>query len=196
VLTFEGHLIQFVSQGLSSDAKTDGKPGAGQSSIEAVTQDKGLNPHGKSLDSDQYRQLLGILDRYRQQEDVLSRQNVQQTREALLQAVTRQQYVSREQRRCVATDPHELAIEWKIQSERAREEEKNTISELKARLGQPMRDWAYSSCGTHEPDGIPRSTVVYFTRADAPEVFACRERIVALYKERRADLRSFFASLP
>jgi hypothetical protein len=195
-LTFEGHLVQFIEQGLPSDVKSAGPPGMGKPSAEMVAQDKGLNPSGKVLNTEQYRSLLRIQMQYREQEADLTREDRGLTRAALVLAVTRGQFVATENQRCTATSPEEMAIEWRASSERARRVRKETMQDLTNRLGKPLRDWAYTSCSTYEPDGIPRSTIVYFTHADAPEVFACRERIVSLWRQEREELRQFFASLP
>ena len=45
-------------------------------------------------------------------------------------------------------------------------------------------------------DGAVLSAIVYFTRAEEPEVFATFDRGNALGLTRRQQLKDFFASLP
>jgi hypothetical protein len=48
---------------------------------------------------------------------------------------------------------------------------------------------------TAEPDNIPRSTIIYFTRGDALGVFQARERIAGIWMERSERARQFFTEL-
>jgi hypothetical protein len=95
-----------------------------------------------------------------------------------------------------ATDPDQLRLEIRQLQERSSREQKETMDALTARLGRPLKDWAYSVCGNSEPDGVHRQTVIYFTRTEAPEVFAVRDQNALLWRQQREELRQFFAGLP
>ncbi|MGK0353389.1 MAG: hypothetical protein ACJAYX_004081 [Planctomycetota bacterium] len=70
---------------------------------------------------------------------------------------------------------------------------KRSMETLTQHFGKPLEDWAWSQISTLAPDGVPRSSVVYFLRGDAPGVFAARDRIGQAWGERDQRIIDFFA---
>ncbi|MBL9075922.1 MAG: hypothetical protein JNL08_00380 [Planctomycetes bacterium] len=190
--TFEGHLAHFV-QRHPADSPT---PAIGERDAEFEVRNRDVNPLGKQLDAAQLDGLRSLLRPFDQQERALHRENRQLTRAALVRAVEAGDYLTREQPSVGAADPEELVRQHRQRAERDQRDQQEMMATLTGRLGTPMRDWGYSVCGTVEPDGIARKTIVFFTRAAAPEVFACRDRVAEFERARRAALQQYFASLP
>lgn len=191
-LTFEGHLVQFVQRHLADSTA----PAIGERDAEYEVRNRDVNPLGKQLDAAQLDGLRSLLRPFDAQGRALQRENRQLTRAALVRAVEAGDYLTREQTSVGATDPEEMVRQHRQRSERDQQDQQEMMATLVGRLGTPMRDWGYSVCGTVEPDGIARKTIVFFTRAAAPEVFACRDRAVESERLRRAALQQYFASLP
>lgn len=193
-LTFEGYLSDRLQRALPDEDQA--APQFGEPPAEHVVLEKRWNPEGKELTADQFQALCDLLRGQRERDGDFARANRRLTRTALMRAVETGQFVVREMAPIVASDPVELARQTQLAATSGQRAQREMMAELTARHGQPMRDWAYSSCGTSEPDGVARQTIVYFTRGDAPDVFACREEWAAAKKANEAALRQFFASLP
>ena len=192
--TFAQFLADFVQRGLANDSPA--VPAGPEPSAELAASDPRFNPNHKQLSPDQLEDLRGILRAQVQRQRELELQDRQLTREALKRSVERGLFVTREQAPLTARDPAELARQAHALATRSGQDQREMQDILTVRLGQPMRDWAYSACATSQPDGVGRQTIVYFTRRDAPEVFACRDTLLGLRPNNHDELRRFFANLP
>jgi hypothetical protein len=195
VLTFQGHLSEFVQRGMRG-AHGPTSFGSGEPSVERVVANKDFNPDGKVLVDAALDTLQELMDTYAERRAMLTAENAQLTRAALVAAVERGQFVTKEQPRSTTVDPQAWVRERREFDKRAKADQQEMMQALTARLGRPMRDWGYSVCATTEPDGIARQSIVYFTRADAADVFRCRDGLTELRVEERDELRRFFASQP
>lgn len=168
---------------------------AGVSAATAIG-DATLNPAAKEPDAAKLAELQGLLTKYSDQDAQLMREDRLLCREALLTAVANGQYLSKTRPVVAEVDPARLAFALRRDQEQQKRDQQEGEKELATRLGTLMQDWAYSQCSTIEPDGVPRTTLVYYTRAQAPDVFAGRARMSELAHERRRVLRQFFDDLP
>lgn len=197
--TFEQYLADRLERALSEDAdgmSPFGMPSPWWGSAEQVAREKRFNPERKELKSEQLEALSELLREQRERDAELQRENRALTRAAVLQAVRDSRFVVREQPPIAAANATELARQANLAMAEGQRAQSEMLAELTTLYGEPLRDWAYSACATSEPDGVSRQTVVYFTRPDAPEVFACRDRWSAAHKENDLMLRQFFARLP
>lgn len=194
-LTYEGHLMQFIERSMI-DGPLTSQVRLGSPSASSVIDDARFNPDRKEPNAAQMAALQGILTRYADEETRLMGADRTLCREALLAAVAKGQFLARSRPPLTEVDPERIAFAVRQDQERARRDHEEAVAELGGRLGKLMQDWAYSLCSTLEPDGVPRTTLVYYTRAQAPAVFAGRVRISELSGERTQELRQFFTALP
>ncbi|MBX3464380.1 MAG: hypothetical protein KF830_14520 [Planctomycetes bacterium] len=183
--------MEFVQRGLP-DASG---PAVGERTAEFEVRNRDVNPLQKQLDAVQFDALQALLRPFDEQERGLRLENRRLTRAALVRAVEVGDYLTRQQPPVLPSDPEGLLRQHRERADRDQRDQQEMMDALAGRLGKPMQDWGYSVCGTVEPDGIPRKTIVFFTRASAPDVFACRDRIAEAERVRRTALREFFASL-
>ncbi|MBL8728236.1 MAG: hypothetical protein JNM25_07395 [Planctomycetes bacterium] len=183
-----------MSRALPDDAKSS--LSSGEPSADMMAGNKSINPGRKQLDAEQAVRLEKMLNAQAVEEQALQREDRRLSREALVRAIERGQFVAKEQPELTATDPDQMMLEIRRARERSSQDQKATMEALTARLGEPMKDWAYSLQTTREPDGVPRQTVIWFTRAADPQVFEVRDRLSELRRQQREDLKQFFARLP
>ena len=191
-VTFKSHLVDFIK----GNFKNDGRVFANLKSSDSVIADKSFNPDGKVLNSEQYGRLTMMVASYNEMHAELSREEGPFCADALIRGVESDQYVAKGQAPLNTTDPMQQALQMKAQTESTQKELRETMAALSLRLGRPMQDWAFSVLSTKPPGEVGYITVVYFTVRQAPELFACRQRMKDLDVEQRRDLRQFFSNLP
>jgi hypothetical protein len=195
-LTFAGCLIEKLEQNIKDDYPFgQGKPSV-DSRIEELSKNATMNPRARALSPEQRAELRAILESHDLEEDREQREYWRFTRSALVAAAEAGRFLARE---CSVDDPaavREAGGQAEAHYEKMRRIQGEMMTELSARLGVPLRDWVYSQVATSEPDGVPRFTIVYATREQAPDVFASNTRQADLSRAARATLRQFFASLP
>ncbi|MBX3465240.1 MAG: hypothetical protein KF830_18890 [Planctomycetes bacterium] len=196
VLTYEGCLIDRLRKSIKDDYPYGMSKPSVASRIERLTQDRSVNPEGKALTPEHTAALRELLQGFDRRADQEEREYWRLTRSALVAAAERGQFLVHEGQVVVADDPQEAARRVTESTEESHRMQKVMMADLESRLGVPMRDWAYSQAATTEPDGIPRLAIVYFTRAQAPEVFANGDRQTELSRQRGHAVRQFFATLP
>jgi hypothetical protein len=191
-LTFEQHLEDFIRDQFADRPSSD----LGHAvSVDTMLRDTTINPDGKLLrDVDRVR-LAGILAEFSRREAALEARERPLCRQALLQAVTSGQFeVADGVVASTATAEGVVALQQSIA--RQREEQAKTMERLSTRLGAPMRDWAFSVLSSVGPDGRGHVTTVYFTRAQAADLFACRDEMSDVVQERRRAAAELIAALP
>lgn len=136
-----------------------------------------------------------MLAKYREIDRSLLTQDAVLHKAALLLALERGQYLATPLPAHGPTDLANLSQQMREAKDEQTRIQRAAMEVLTTRLGRPLKDWAYSVFSTHEPDGVGRVTVVYFTHDQAPEVFAGRQKRTDLVYEQRRELRQFFAEL-
>ena len=189
VLTFEGVLTSRIqSSGIFDTTRTRARL-----KFNEFIHNKAINPEGKTLTDEQEAALFGLLSEYEPRLAEAERADQVESQKAFLKAVDRGQFYSQNLDEGlrgadpIAANRHRMKV--------GRASQKRTLTTLAGKFGKRGRDWTYSQISTAEPDNIPRSTIIYFTRGDAPGVFQARERITAIWKERSERAGQFFSEL-
>jgi hypothetical protein len=149
------------------------------------------NPEKKSLSPEQLVELDQLIEEF---EPLLTELHVQDgnlTREALLIGLERDQRLSQDLNEGLQSQ--DQASINRHRYDLSMKSTKRSLETLTQHFGKPLKDWAWSQISTHAPDGVPRTSVVYFLRGDAPGVFAARDRISQTWGERDQRIVDFFA---
>jgi hypothetical protein len=193
-LTFEGRLIEFIEEHFGNDPAR-GVATASPWTPEAIAADKYLNPESRSLSASDIDVLASLLAGINSRKADLERQERSLCKDALAKAVAQSNYLTKGWPSGLnANTPEGLRALQNRMAERKKEaaEQSRLLAE---RLGKPMRDWASSSLNFTHNDGMSYVTTVYFTPHDAPELFACRQRLADTVVEMRASVKRFFKEL-
>ncbi|MGE3172376.1 MAG: hypothetical protein AB7O97_07090 [Planctomycetota bacterium] len=188
-LTLSGHLEERVR---ALDWDSGKREQLGLPPVAQLVASRTLNPDGIVLTQQELSSLNDLVMQVRGEFSELMREEGASTKRALLQAISRG---------AVATIDHDMspllldAASMTAYSQRQNEQQRQLMSELTDRLGKPLVDWAYSQMTSTEPDGRPRTSVIWFTKAQEPEVFEVRERIAASRRREHVAVQEFFAGL-
>jgi hypothetical protein len=190
-LTFEGVLTSRIQS--SGIFDTTSPSARARLKLNEFIHNKAINPEGKTLTDEQEAALFGRLSEYEPRLAEAERADQVQSQKAFPKAVDRGQFYSQDLDEGlrvadpIAANRHRMKV--------GRASQKRTLTTLAGKFGKRGRDWMYSQISTAEPDNIPRSTIIYFTRGDAPGVFQAREWITAIWKERSERAGQFFSEL-
>lgn len=149
------------------------------------------NPDKKTLSPDQLVELDRLIEEF---EPLLTELHVQDgnlTREALLIGLERDQRLSQDLNEGLQSQDQASINRHRIKLSMTAT--KRSLATLTQHFGEPLKDWAWSTISTLAPDGVPRTSTVYFLRGDAPGVFAARDRIGQTWGERDQRITDFFA---
>jgi hypothetical protein len=185
-LTLRGVLAESISKHVGTQDGLHEKPSARNlaGSLE-------FNPDKKVLSPAQLVELDQLIEEF---EPLLTELHVQDgnlTREALLIGLERDQRLSQDLNEGLQSQDQAGINRHRI--ELSMTATKRSLETLTQHFGEPLKDWAWSTISTHAPDGVPRTSTVYFLRGDAPGVFAARERIGQTWGERDQRIVDFFA---
>ena len=191
-LTLQGHLESRIRRLPWGDGRDYERLSTTAKSAAGVLGDRRYNPQQKALNQAQLSELSALVEKYSKEYEPLVVQEAQLSRDAMLRAVAVGRFESIE----MPTHPGILdPAAANANSQIAKEAVKGLIKRVKERLGLQDSEWKYSVTSSHEPDGISRQNLVYFTRAQEPDFFAARDRSSQFRNSRDADLRAFFDRL-
>jgi hypothetical protein len=184
--TLRGVLAESISKHVGTHGGLHEKPSAN-----TYLSSRGYNPDSKVLSPEQLVELDQLIDEYEPLLTELHEQDGNLTREALLIGLERDQRLSQDLNEGLQSTDQAIMNRHRI--DLSRTATKRSMETLTQHFGKPLEDWAWSQISTHAPDGVPRSSVVYFLRGDAPGVFAARDRIGQTWSERDQRIIDFFA---
>lgn len=194
-LTFEGHLVDFISQQFPDTLPQPARLGQIKT-VDDVVRDKIVNPDGKVLSNAARTQLANILGDLSKRELVLDNKERPLNRVALTEAVRRGQFAAIENKNKASMATAEGIAAMQQERKRQQEELAKTQHLLQEKYGTPLKDWGYTILSSIGPGGNGYVTTVYFTRAQAADLFACRDEMAGLLRERQSALTEFFLNQP
>jgi hypothetical protein len=154
-----------------------------------------LNPLQKVLDDEQRGRLEQLIAEQNKEENELFVKDFAQREAAFFRAIARGSYrLVPVYQAAPGTEPTSGNIK-RMQAD-VSDRYNVVMKELAASLGQEYVNWMQTKLQARGEDGAVLSAIVYFTRAEEPEVFATFDRGNALGLTRRQQLKDFFASLP
>lgn len=191
IMTLAGHLEQ------RARALPWGERGKVQRSPD-ITLPKALesplsNPNNKILDIAAQRELAELLAKLDLAYEEQSLEVRRLQKEALIRAIARGNIRSLADTTQVA-DPNDifaLAAASQSNSKDMMARMQVLIREMETTYGPMMKDWNYSNMTSSEPDGVGRNNIVYWTRAEEPELFQQQDQFGALQKHHWNVVREF-----
>lgn len=181
ILTLEGAILRVLDD---SHMGTDRDVPASPKDILKVLADPKMNPERKILSAEAERELSTIIARQNEEERILVQRRGAITRRALEAAVAEGRFVTMEG----------VTASTTISLGEARRETERRAGVMRSHfegMGEFLVDWAGSQFATTEPDGIPRSTFVYFTRQQAPDVFEVRSQVTDVRSRHTEECAEF-----
>ncbi len=186
VLTLRGVLAESITKNVGTHDGQHEKLSATN-----LVGDLQYNPEKKVLSPQQLTELDRLIEEFEPRLTELHRQDGNLTREALLIGLERDQRLSQDLNEGLQSQDQAKINRHRYQLSMT--STKRSLQTLTQHFGEPLRDWAWTQVSTTEPDGVPRVSVVYFLRGDAPGVFAAREQITQTWGERDSRISDFFA---
>lgn len=191
IMTLAGHLEQRArALPWGERGKVQGKPD--------ITLPKALesplsNPNKKTLDLAAQRELAELLAELDVAYQAQSLEVWKLQKEALIRAIARGNIRSLAEATQVA-DPNDifaLAAASQSNSKDMMARMHVLIREMETTYGPMTKDWNYSNMTSSEPDGVGRNNIVYWTRAEEPELFRLQDQFGALQKHHWNVVREF-----
>jgi len=192
-LTVQGSIEASLRK--STRFKTDGKTMPPSYPLDKAIAAAHLNPLQKVLDDEQRGRLERLIAEQSKEENDLFVRDFAQREAAFFRAIARGSY------RLVAVlqvPPGTAPTSGNLKRSQAEMTAQYDVAmkELTASMGQEYVNWMSTRLRATGEDGTSQSAIVYFTRAEEPEVFATFDQGNALGLTRRQQLKDFFASLP